>query len=155
MSHGIHNKFVAVSGFISLTIAGCVHHTAADKSSPVTASAQGLPAPGLLARLSGKGGTGVVIDPSQWPEKPDESRTKAKFNQLFPHLSQRLERRSHFSVGQSFEVANQPPAVGASAHVDDACAVAAALGCRRRVHADDFSRHLRWAVDAGVRNPLL
>ena len=115
MSHGIHNKFVAVSGFISLTIAGCVHHTAADKSSPVTASAQGLPAPGLLARLSGKGGTGVVIDPSQWPEKPDESRTKAKFNQLFPHLSQRLERRSHFSVGQSFEVANQPPAVGASA----------------------------------------
>ncbi|MFM7592752.1 MAG: hypothetical protein ACKO85_13280, partial [Isosphaeraceae bacterium] len=115
MSHGFHIKFVAVSGFISLTISGCVHHTGADKSSPVTASAQGIPAPGPLARLSGKGGTGVVNDPAQWPEKPDETRTRAKFNQLFPHLSQRLERRSLITMSPSVAVANEAPAVSPSA----------------------------------------
>lgn len=81
---------VACAGLISLSLLGCVHQQQqSPKGKRPLVSSQSV-APGQrLALTSNTGGTAVVSDPNQWPEKPSDETVRSRFNQLFPSVAER------------------------------------------------------------------
>lgn len=96
-------------GLICLCLTGCVHQAGTDRSHGPFASSQTLSTSRSFFGLSlGSKHAGIVVDPSQWPDRPTEAQTRSRFNELFPNLTHRLENRRSVVLGKPQHLTAEP-----------------------------------------------